>query len=49
MVGFSTDEDCPLAFAAVVEHGGMGFSNAGPVARAAMIQAAESLKASAVS
>ncbi len=48
MVGFSADEDCPLAFAAVVEHGGMGFANAGPVAEAAMIQAAKSLHASAV-
>ncbi len=48
MVGFSTDEDCPLAFAVVVEHGGIGFSNAGPIARAAMIQAAKSLGASAV-
>lgn len=48
MVGFSTDEDCPLAFAVVVEHGGIGFSNAGPIAREAMIQAAKSLGASAV-
>lgn len=48
MVGFSTDEDCPLAFAAVVENGGIGFYNAGPVAEAAMIQAAKSLGASAV-
>lgn len=48
MVGFATDEDCPLAFAAVVEHGGIGFSNAGPVAEAAMIQAAKSLNAAAV-
>lgn len=49
MVGFSTDEDCPLAFAVVVENGGIGFSNAGPVAEAAMIKAAQQLGAKAVS
>lgn len=48
MIGFSTDEDCPLAFAVVVEHGGIGYTNAGPIARAAMIQAAKSLGAKAV-
>lgn len=48
MVGFCIDDDCPLAFACVVEHGGIGFSNAGPVAEAAMIQAARSLGASEV-
>ncbi len=44
MVGYSKDEDCPLAFACVVEDAGFGFTYAGPVAEAAMIQAAESLK-----
>lgn len=48
MVGYSKDEDCPLAFACVVEDSGFGFTYAGPVVEAAMIQAAKSLGASAV-
>lgn len=48
MVGYAKDEDCPLAFACVVEEAGFGFTYAGPVAQAAMIQAAGSLGASAV-
>ena len=48
MVGYSKDEDCPLAFACVVEDSGFGFTYAGPVVQAAMIQAAKSLGASAV-
>lgn len=44
MVGYSQDEDCPLAFACVVEDAGFGFEYAGPVAEAAMIQASESLR-----
>lgn len=48
MVGYSKDEDCPLAFACVVEESGFGFTYAGPVAEAAMIQAAKSLGAEAV-
>lgn len=48
MVGYSKDEDCPLAFACVVEDAGFGFSYAGPVVEASMIQAAKSLGASAV-
>ena len=48
MVGFSIDEDCPLAFAVVVEHGGIGYSNAGPIASSALIQAAKSLGSKAV-
>lgn len=44
MIGFSTDEDCPLAFAVVVEEGDYGFYSAGPIARIAMLGAAESLK-----
>ena len=48
MVGYSKDEDCPLAFACVVEDSGFGFTYAGPVVEAAMIQAAKSLNSSAV-
>lgn len=48
MVGYSNDEDCTLAFACVVEDSGFGFTYAGPVVEAAMIQAAKSLGASAV-
>lgn len=48
MIGYSKDADCPLAFACVVEEAGFGFTYAGPVAEAAMIQAAKSLGASAV-
>lgn len=36
IVGFVTDEDCPLAFAVCIEHGGFGYSSAGPVAAAAL-------------
>ncbi|MDE7389327.1 MAG: penicillin-binding protein [Lachnospiraceae bacterium] len=36
IVGFVTEEDCPLAFAVCVEHGGFGYSSAGPVANAAL-------------
>lgn len=36
MVGYSQDEDAPLAFAVVVENGGYGFSAAGPIAITAM-------------
>ncbi len=43
MVGYSTDEDYPLAFAVVVEEGGYGFYTAGPIARTAMIESARSL------
>lgn len=49
IVGYSKDEDCPLAFACVVEDSGFGSQYAAPVAQAAMIQAAKSLGASAVS
>lgn len=45
MVGFCTDEDCPLAFACVVKDTGeYGYGSAGQVASAAMIQAADSLR-----
>lgn len=36
IVGFVTDEDCPLAFAVCIENGGFGISSAAPVARAAL-------------
>lgn len=49
MIGYSKDEDCPLAFACVIEDSGFGFTYAGPIVEAAMIQAAKSLGASAVS
>lgn len=46
MIGFCTDEDCPLAFASVVQGtDSYGYSTAGQVAKAAMIQAAESIRA----
>ncbi len=44
MVGYSLDEDCPLAFAVVVEEGDYGFYSAGPIARIAMLGCAESLR-----
>lgn len=43
-VGFSTDEDCPLAFACVVEDAGLGDSYARPVVEAALSTAAERLR-----
>ena len=43
MVGFSTDEDCPLAFACVVEDAGFGSQYARPVAETAMQSAAQAL------
>ncbi len=36
IIGYVTDEDCPLAFAVCIEHGGFGYSSAGPVAAAAL-------------
>lgn len=46
MVGFSTDEDCPLAFAVIVENSGYGISQAGPVATAMMTAAAKTVRGS---
>ena len=43
MVGYSTHEDYPLAFAVVVEEGGYGFYSAGPIAREAMLGSARSM------
>lgn len=39
VTGFTTDEDCPLAFSVIVEHGNSGYTAAIPVA-AAMLHAA---------
>lgn len=36
VVGFVTDEDCPLAFAVCIEHGGFGISSAVPIAKVAL-------------
>lgn len=45
MVGFCTDDDCPLAFACVVRgSSGYGYSTAGQVAKAAVTQAAQAVK-----
>lgn len=44
MVGYSLDDDCPLAFACVVEDSGFGNEYARPVAQIAMQKAAESLR-----
>ena len=38
------DEDCPLAFAVIVENGGFGISSAGPVAEAVLQEAAKSIR-----
>lgn len=43
MVGFSSDDACPLAFAVVVEEGGLGYYSAGPIAKIAMTESAKSL------
>ena len=44
MVGYSQDQDAPLAFACVVENAGFGFEYACPVADAAMKAAANCLR-----
>lgn len=44
IVGYSQDSDCPLAFACVVEDSGYGMTYAAPVAEAAMIAAAQSVR-----
>lgn len=46
IVGFTRDEDAPLAFAVVVEDGTFGLSTAGPVASAAIQACAESMRSS---
>lgn len=44
IVGFTRDEDAPLAFAVVVEDGTFGLTTAGPVASAAIQACAQSLR-----
>lgn len=44
IVGYSQDDDCPLAFACVVEDSGYGMTYAAPVAQAAMLASAQSLR-----
>lgn len=44
IVGFTQDEDAPLAFAVVVEDGTFGLSTAGPVASAAIQACAQSMR-----
>ena len=44
IVGFVTDDDCPLAFAVCIEDGGFGISSAAPVARAALEASAISIR-----
>lgn len=44
IIGFVTDEDCPLAFAVCIEHGGFGYSSAGPIARVALEYSAKSIR-----
>lgn len=36
VIGYVTDEDCPLAFAVCIEHGGFGISSAVPIAKVAL-------------
>ena len=44
MVGFSTDQDAPLAFACVVEEAGFGSQYARPIAETAMQKCAEAIR-----
>lgn len=44
MVGYSQDEDAPLAFAVVIENSGYGYSTAGPIAVTAMQECANVLR-----
>nr|WP_317413409.1 penicillin-binding transpeptidase domain-containing protein [uncultured Solibaculum sp.] len=46
IVGFVRDEDCPLAFAVVVENGGWGMKSAGPVANTVLQKAKDKLAVS---
>ncbi|MBR3971964.1 MAG: penicillin-binding protein [Ruminococcus sp.] len=43
MVGYCSDEEYPLAFAVVVEEGGLGYQSAGPIASLALTESARSL------
>ncbi len=44
VVGFVTDEDCPLAFAVCIENGGFGISSAVPIARTAIEASAPAVR-----
>ncbi len=44
VTGFSTDEDCPLAFAVIVERGNSGYQVAIPAASAILSAAARSYR-----
>lgn len=44
VTGFCKDEDCPLAFSVIVEHGNSGYSTAIPVASAVLKSAANQLR-----
>jgi len=46
IVGFVTDEDCPLAFAVCIEHGGFGYNSAGPIAKVALEASALAIRGS---
>ncbi|MDO4731067.1 MAG: penicillin-binding transpeptidase domain-containing protein [Clostridia bacterium] len=43
MIGFSSRNDCPLAFAVVVENSGYGYSTAGPIAKTLMNTACDKM------
>ncbi len=44
IVGYVTDEDCPLAFAVCIEHGGFGISSAVPIANVALAASAVAVR-----
>ena len=44
IVGYVTDDDCPLAFAVCIEHGGFGISSAGVVVSEVLPVAAEAVR-----
>ena len=44
VIGYVTDEDCPLAFAVCIEHGGFGYSSAGPIAKVALEHSAVAVR-----
>ena len=43
IVGYCSDEEYPLAFAVVVEKGGLGYYTAGPIASVALVESARAL------
>ena len=44
IIGYVTDDDCPLAFAVCIEHGGFGISSAGVVVSEVLPVAAEAVR-----